>query len=71
MILGSYGRARSAVPAPEGINYLDVQLAAGERWIYQPPPEHEVAWLAVSEGAPRTAEIERIGNELAAAGLLR
>ena len=39
-------RARFA--APERINYLDVQLAAGERWIYQPPLGHEVAWLAVS-----------------------
>jgi redox-sensitive bicupin YhaK (pirin superfamily) len=54
VILGPYGRARSAIAAPAPINYLDVQLAAGERWTYQPPPDHEVAWLAVSEGAIRT-----------------
>ena len=56
VILGSYGRAKSAIPAPARINYLDVQLAAGERWLYQPPSDHEVAWLAVSEGALRASE---------------
>ena len=50
VILGSYGRAKSPILSPPGINYLDVQLAAGERWTYQPPLDHEVAWLAVSEG---------------------
>jgi 16S rRNA C967 or C1407 C5-methylase (RsmB/RsmF family) len=34
----------------------NVKLAAGERWIYQPPLDHEVAWLAVSEGTIRTPE---------------
>jgi len=53
VILGSHGRAKSAINAPQGINYLDVRLAAGEQWIYQPPTDHEVAWLAVSEGALR------------------
>jgi len=56
VILGSHGRAKSTVRAPERINYLDVQLAAGERWIYQPPPGHEVAWLAVAAGTLRTPE---------------
>jgi redox-sensitive bicupin YhaK (pirin superfamily) len=50
VILGSYGGATSAISAPARINYLDVQLAAGERWVYQPPADHEVAWIAVSEG---------------------
>ena len=56
VILGAHGHARSAIRAPEGINYLDVQLAAGERWIYQPPSGHEVAWLAVAAGTLRTPE---------------
>jgi redox-sensitive bicupin YhaK (pirin superfamily) len=56
VILGSQGRARSGIRAPEGINYLDVQLAAGERWIYQPPYGHGVVWLAVAGGALRTPE---------------
>jgi hypothetical protein len=33
-----------------------VQLAAGESWIYQPPLDHDVAWLAVSAGTIRTPE---------------
>jgi redox-sensitive bicupin YhaK (pirin superfamily) len=56
LILGSHSRAKSAINAPQHINYLDVQLAAGERWIYQPPSGHEVAWLAVSQGSIRTPE---------------
>jgi len=56
VILGSYAGANSAITGPQGINYLDVQLAAGERWIYQPPSDHEVAWLAVSQGTLRTPE---------------
>jgi len=56
VILGSHGRAKSAIAAPGQINYLDVQLAAGERWTYEPPLDHEVAWLAVAEGTIRTPE---------------
>jgi redox-sensitive bicupin YhaK (pirin superfamily) len=62
VILGSYGRTKSAINAPPGINYLDVRLAAGERWIYQPPPDHAVAWLAVSQGALHTPELIAAGE---------
>jgi redox-sensitive bicupin YhaK (pirin superfamily) len=62
VILGSYGSANSAITAPQRINYLDVQLAAGERWIYQPPSDHEVAWLAVSQGTLRTPELIASGE---------
>jgi redox-sensitive bicupin YhaK (pirin superfamily) len=56
VILGAYGRAKSAIVSPPRINYLDVQLAAGERWTYQPPADHDVAWLAVSDGTLRAPE---------------
>jgi redox-sensitive bicupin YhaK (pirin superfamily) len=56
VILGAYAGASSAIPAPEGINYLDVQLQAGERWSYRPPAGHDVAWLAVSQGAVQVGE---------------
>jgi redox-sensitive bicupin YhaK (pirin superfamily) len=56
VILGAYGRTKSAIVSPPRINYLDVQLAAGERWTYQPPQEHDVAWLAVSDGTLRAPE---------------
>jgi redox-sensitive bicupin YhaK (pirin superfamily) len=65
VILGSYGRAKSAIASPARINYLDVQLAAGERWIYEPPPDHEVAWLAVSDGTIRTPEPVSAGEFVA------
>jgi redox-sensitive bicupin YhaK (pirin superfamily) len=65
VILGSHGRAQSAILSPQGINYLDVQLAAGERWTYEPPLDHEVAWLAVSEGAIRTPEPVSAGEFVA------
>ncbi len=65
VILGSHGRAKSPILSPQQINYLDVQLAAGERWIYQPPFDHEVAWLAVSDGTIRTPEPVSAGEFVA------
>ncbi|MGF6244712.1 redox-sensitive bicupin YhaK (pirin superfamily) [Paraburkholderia sp. GAS38] len=63
VILGRYGNVESLVPAPSGINYLLVQLSAGEQWQYTPPAGHNVAWLAVQRGALRTAG-EVIADEL-------
>ena len=65
VILGSYGGAKSAIASPARINYLDVQLAAGERWTYEPPLDHDVAWLAVSEGAISTPEPVSAGELVA------
>jgi redox-sensitive bicupin YhaK (pirin superfamily) len=56
VILGAHAGASSVIPAPEGINYLDLQLKAGERWSYRPPAGHDVAWLAVSQGEVRAGE---------------
>jgi redox-sensitive bicupin YhaK (pirin superfamily) len=53
VILGSHGEMRSPIEAPP-MNYLVVSLRAGERWSYQPPPGHEVAWVAVHDGVLRT-----------------
>ncbi len=55
VLLGQFGRARSSIRAPQGINYLHVRLQDGERWSYQPPPGHEVAWLAIDRGSLRAA----------------
>jgi redox-sensitive bicupin YhaK (pirin superfamily) len=56
VILGNYGRARSAIRAPAGINYFHVRLKDGERWRYAPPEGHTVAWLAVDKGELRLPE---------------
>ena len=54
VILGGYGNGVSKVVAPEGVTYLDVRLKAGERWRYEPPRGHTVAWIAVHQGAVTT-----------------
>jgi redox-sensitive bicupin YhaK (pirin superfamily) len=53
VVLGSHGKMKSPIDAPP-MNYLVVSLKAGERWSYQPPEGHEVAWVAVHEGVLRT-----------------
>ena len=54
VILGRHGNATSRVAAPETMNYLDVRLKAGERWRYEPPRDHTVAWIAVHQGSVTT-----------------
>jgi redox-sensitive bicupin YhaK (pirin superfamily) len=50
VILGRYGNVASEMRAPGGVNYLDVALKKGEKWRYEPPSGHTVAWAAVHEG---------------------
>lgn len=57
VILGRHGEATSKVSAPKTINYLDVVLKKGEKWRYEPPDDHSVAWLALHEGKLGTPEI--------------
>ncbi len=57
VILGRHGEAASEVPAPTTINYLDVALEKGEKWRYEPPGDHTVAWVAVHRGKLATPEI--------------
>jgi hypothetical protein len=38
------------VAAPQTMTYLDVRLKAGERWRYEPPRDHTIAWVAVHQG---------------------
>jgi redox-sensitive bicupin YhaK (pirin superfamily) len=49
VILGEYDGAKSPIAAPP-MTYLQVSLGAGERWTYQPPSGHDVAWVAVGDG---------------------
>ncbi len=50
VILGSYGKARSRLLPTSQANYLHVSLKKGERWTYQPPRGHDIAWIAAYEG---------------------
>jgi redox-sensitive bicupin YhaK (pirin superfamily) len=50
VIAGEYDGAKSLVGSPQGITYLDVRLRAGERWVFQPPENHNVAWIASHQG---------------------
>jgi redox-sensitive bicupin YhaK (pirin superfamily) len=61
LIVGTYETAASPARAPRGINYLLVTLEPGERWTYEPPAGHTVAWVAVGEGGLRggRAAVER------------
>ena len=54
VILGAYGKAKSPIASPP-MTYLVVSLKAGERWSYQPPVGHTVAWVAVQDGALRSS----------------
>jgi redox-sensitive bicupin YhaK (pirin superfamily) len=54
VILGAYGRSKSPIAAPP-MTYLAVSLKAGERWAYHPPKGHDVAWVAVQDGALRAS----------------
>ena len=56
VILGRHGEAASKVSAPTTINYLDVALNKGDKWHYQPPQNHTVAWIAVHKGKLATPE---------------
>jgi redox-sensitive bicupin YhaK (pirin superfamily) len=60
--LGNYAGLTSPIPAPAGINYLDVELEAGERWRYHPPVGHTVLWLALSQGAVQASEAVSAGE---------
>jgi redox-sensitive bicupin YhaK (pirin superfamily) len=46
VIAGEHDGLKSVLGSPKGVTYLDVNLKAGERWTYTPPPGHSVLWIA-------------------------
>jgi redox-sensitive bicupin YhaK (pirin superfamily) len=56
VIAGEYEGVKSIVGSPEGMTYLDVNLRAGERWIYTPPAGHSVLWIGSHTGQFATPE---------------
>jgi redox-sensitive bicupin YhaK (pirin superfamily) len=55
VILGSYQGMTSPIAPVGDLTYLVVTLEDGERWTYTPSEGHDVAFVAVSDGALRTS----------------
>ena len=64
VLLGAYGDAVSPIAAPWDLNYLWVELKDGERWHYQPPATHQVAWAFAQRGTLQVAGAQLV-RELA------
>jgi redox-sensitive bicupin YhaK (pirin superfamily) len=64
VIANEYDEITSLVRSSPGVAYLDVRLRAGERWIYQPPRNHNVAWIASHQGTVSTASEVSAGEAL-------
>ncbi|MDB5482558.1 MAG: Pirin domain protein [Caulobacteraceae bacterium] len=62
VLLGAHGAAGSPLEAPASMNYLAVQLEAGQSWRYQPPAGHTVTWMALATGAVATPEPVEAGE---------
>lgn len=56
VVAGEYEGVKSIVRSPAGMTYLDVNLKAGERWTFQPPAGHDVAWIASHLGTVAAPE---------------
>jgi redox-sensitive bicupin YhaK (pirin superfamily) len=65
VLLGSYGDVSSPLKAPSPINYLAVRLKAGETWRYEPPADHDIAWLALASGSLAVPEPIAAGEMVA------
>ena len=62
VLLGSQGGASGSIRPPSPLNYLFVTLAAGERWLYEPPEGHTVGLVAVGAGDLMASEPLRFGD---------
>ena len=54
VLSGQYAGAMSPIDAPVDFNYFDVALDTDELWEFQPPADHDVAWLYTQQGSVRT-----------------
>jgi redox-sensitive bicupin YhaK (pirin superfamily) len=56
VLVGEYGAGTSQLNAGASLNYLAVRLRSGESWRYQPPADHRVGWISLSQGRLRVPE---------------
>lgn len=62
VIAGGYDGVKSIIRSPEGMNYLQVRLKAGEHWVYRPPKNHNIAWIASHQGTVLTPSAVSAGE---------
>ena len=62
VLLGAYNGTQSPLAPPAPMTCLHVELDAGERWCYDPPPEHDVLWIAVYTGSLDAGEPVEAGE---------
>ncbi|MEQ8927681.1 MAG: pirin family protein [Fulvivirga sp.] len=62
VLLGEYEGIKSKINPPNDMNYLDVNLGAGEKWTYTPPESHDILWLVVYEGKLSADLIASVGE---------
>jgi redox-sensitive bicupin YhaK (pirin superfamily) len=65
IVLGQHGDASSQLALPALVNYLVVTLVAGQAWIYEPPVNHRIAWVAVISGKIKTSDVLVGADEVA------
>ena len=64
VLLGSYDGVCSVIESPSPMNFLAVQLRAGECWLYTPPPGHTVLWSTPVEGGLLADSVRLYPEEL-------
>jgi redox-sensitive bicupin YhaK (pirin superfamily) len=57
VLLGTYRGVSGAIPYSAPITFLQVTLRDGERWTFEPPQGHDIAWLAIATGALQVAGV--------------
>jgi len=58
VLLGEYEGLKSKITPPNEMNYLEVTIEKGGKWIYTPPASHNVLWIMVFEGKLNDIEAE-------------
>jgi redox-sensitive bicupin YhaK (pirin superfamily) len=65
VLLGYYGNAHSGFALPALMNYLVVRLSAGQEWVYEPPVNHRIAWVATISGKVKSSDVLVATDEIA------
>ena len=50
LLLGKYNGLESKISPPYNLNYMEVNLDAGQSWIYHTPADHDILFIFLYEG---------------------